>query len=129
MAEKSLGDPLAGFEIKEIILDEIKKRLDGDCTLAGGLAYAGFTAKFDIKIGFLRSLTKDTLVWGAASHYATEEVHMETVAETAIADSYTSPPPDIARQDHDLAIPVTVQTPKGPERRRVKIEKPVSARG
>ena len=121
MAEKSLNDPLADFEIKQIILDEIKARLDKDCTLTGGQAYAGFIASFEVKITYTRSLTQPTLVWGAASHVP--ECVVETAAQTEIKDTYTSPPPNIARQDHDLPIPVMVQTPTGPQRRRVTIEK------
>jgi len=121
-AELSLNDPLSGGEIKEIILAVIKKRLDGDCTLMGGLAYAGFSATFDIKIGYLRSLTKPTLIWGDAGQITDGEV--ESAGATTVADTYVSPSPNVARQDHDLPIPVMVQTPKGPERRRVRIEKP-----
>ena len=48
MPELTLGDPLSGAEIKQMIRDKVEKCLNGDCTLADGLAYAGFTAKFDI---------------------------------------------------------------------------------
>jgi len=119
MAEKTLNDPLADFEIKDIICAEIRKRLDGDCTLMGGQAYAGFTAKFDIKINYIRSLTPPTLVWGVLGTKA----EGEPAGEIAVADTYTSGAPNVERQDHNLPIPVLVQTPTGPVRRRVHVEK------
>ena len=122
MAELTLNDPLSGAEIKEIILNKIKQRLDGDCTLFDGLAYAGFSANWDIKVAFVRSLTPPTLVWGEVGQIP--EGPTETAGATTIADTYNSPSPNVARQENDLPIPVMVQTPKGPERRRVRIEKP-----
>lgn len=129
MAEKSLNDPLSGAEIKAIILDEIEKRLNGDCTLGNDLAYAGFTAKFEVKISYLRSLVKESLVWGGALQNPPADVEVEEAGKTAIADVYVSPAPNVARQAHDLPIPVLVQTPTGAERRRVHIErkKPMTA--
>ena len=122
--EKTLTDPLCGSEIKQIILDEISKRLDGDCTLGDDLAYAGFTAKFEIKVSYLRSLVKESLVWGGAAQSAPEGVETEVEKErTVVADVYVSPAPNVARQEHQLPIPVLVQTPTGPVRKRVQIER------
>ena len=121
MPELTLNDPLSGAEIKSIILQAIEKRLNGDCTLADGLAYAGFTAKFDMKVSFLRSLTQPTTVWGNAGKSAEEPA--EPAGETTVEVAYTSPSPNIARQDNNLPIPVMVSTPNGPVRKRVHIEK------
>ena len=122
MAEKTLNDPLSGAEIKQIILQEVEKRLNGDCTLNNDLAYAGFTSKFEIKISYLRSLTPPTLVWGVRGERPSEGVETEEAGMATIDDSYTSPPPNIARTDHSLPIPVMVQTPTGPVRTRVQME-------
>lgn len=123
MAEKTLNDPLSGFEIKQILLDEIEKRLNGDCTLGNDLAYAGFQAKFDIKVTFLRSVTPPTLIWGSTDKKAPEGIEIEVAPEVAsLADTYTSPAPNVARTEHSLPIPVIVQTPTGPVRQRVHIE-------
>ncbi len=128
MSEKTLNDPLSGFEIKEIILQEIGKRLDGDTTLENDIAYAGFTAKFDIGITFLRSLTKPTQVWGAVAHInptSVEEINATEYKGLQIQDSYTSnPSPDVERQSHDLLIPVMMSTPTGMERKRVRLGRP-----
>lgn len=124
MAEKTLNEALSGSEIKEIVLQEIGKRLDGDTTLADDLAYAGFTAKFDIKITYLRSLTKPTEIWGSAAETKIEGP-AEAVSTTSVSDSHTSDPaPDVERRNHDLSIPVMVATPTGNERRKVHIERP-----
>ena len=123
MAEKTLNEALSGGEIREIIAQEIEKRLKGDCTLAEDLSYAGFIAKFDIKIQYLRSLTKETLVWGATGAGTAENT--EPAGEITISDSHQSAPsPDIERQQHDLPIPVLVQTPSGAQRQKVRIERP-----
>lgn len=120
--EKTLNEALSGSEIKEIILQEIEKRLDGDTTLENDLAYAGFSMQFDIKINFLRSLTKPTQVWGAGGSFQ-EPIKPEDIESTAnVVDSHVSADsPDIERQNHDLPIPVMVQTPSGMERTKVHI--------
>ena len=122
MPEKTLNEALSGAEIKEIILQEIGKRLDGDTTLENDLAYAGFSANFNIKIHYLRSLTKPTEVWGNTAHDSFPdtgplETHREEISSTHTSD----PSPDIERQSHDLPIPVMVQTPSGFERKKVHI--------
>ena len=86
MAERTLNDPLADFEIKDIICAEIRKRLDGDCTLMGGQAYAGFQAKFDIKISYTRSLTPATLVWGGAARRLRNQSNLRACESAAIRD-------------------------------------------
>ena len=125
MAERTLNDPLADFEIKDIICAEIRKRLDGDCTLMGGQAYAGFQAKFDIKISYTRSLTPATLVWGTAEKKPEGEV--TEAGATIVVDTYQSVAPNVERQDHNLPIPVLIQTPTGPVRRRVHVERAKSS--
>jgi len=122
MSEKTLNEALGGAEIREIILREIEKRLKGDCTLLDDHSYAGFIAKFDIKISYLRSQVKETLVWGAANLIPEQET--EPAGETVISDSHQSASsPDVERQSHDLPVPVMVQTPSGARREKVRIEK------
>jgi hypothetical protein len=123
VSEKTSNDPLSGVEIKAIILDEIEKRLNGDCTLGDDLAYAGFTAKFEIKISYLRSVVKESLVWGGAVMTPPEGVKAEEAGTIKVEDTYTSAAPNVARQEHNLPIPVIVQTPTGPVRQRVHIER------
>ncbi len=125
MPEKTLNEALSGSEIKEIILQEIGKRLDGDTTLENDLAYAGFTAQFSVTIMYLRSLTKPTLVWGSAAQTPEPPLPLPDLLETKheeISSIHTSDlSPDVERQLHDLPIPVLMQTPTGMERTKVKI--------
>lgn len=123
MAERTLNEALSGGEIREIIAQEIEKRLKGDCTLAEDLSYAGFGFTFDLKIYFKRSLTKETLVWGAGG--SSQEPVTPEDPMTPIKTTYESASsPDIERQQHDLPIPVLVQTPSGAQRQKVRIERP-----
>jgi len=117
MAERTLNEQLSGDEIKTILLKQIEDRLDGDSTLLNDIAYAGFHAKFEIKLSFVRSLTKPTEVWGSAG---TPVEGGETVE---VQGEFKTDQPDVARQEHNLPIPVLAQTPNGPERRRVRIER------
>ena len=120
MAEKTLNEALSGAEIKEIILQEIGKRLDGDCTLLDTLAYSGFSAKFILDISYRRSLTKPTMVWGEAK--VDNEPSLAPDAIGHIEGMHiSSDSPDVERQSHDLAIPVLVQTPTGAERQKVRL--------
>lgn len=123
MTERTLNEALSGAEIKEIILQEIGKRLDGDTTLENDIAYAGFSTQFDLKISFLRSLTKPTQVWGSAAQIIPPSEISEIVqGGELVSGSHTSnPSPDIERQSHDLPIPVLMQTPTGMERKKVHI--------
>lgn len=124
MPELTLNDPLSGAEIKEIILQEIEKRLNGDSTLQNDLTYAGFRAKFDIRVTYVRSNVKETLVWGETEQPAPEGVEVEAAGETEIKGDYTSPDaPNLARTSHDLPVPVMISTPSGSERRKVQIER------
>ena len=124
MSERTLNEALSGAEIKEIILQEIGKRLDGDTTLENDLAYAGFTAQFNIKIAYTRSLTKPTEIWGSTEQKPAPSEIPDGIEhkEIEIHDSHSSAEsPDVERQNHDLPIPVMLQTPSGMERKKVHI--------
>jgi hypothetical protein len=122
MAERTTNDPLSGAEIKEIILNKIERSMNGDSTLNDDLAYAGFTARYEVRVSYVRSLTKETLVWGAVNDLPSGDI-VEPTGETVIADTYVAPAPNVARQQNNLPIPVLIQTPTGTQRKRVQIEK------
>lgn len=126
MPQISLNDPIDGAELKLIILARIKEALDRDCTLANDIAYAGFNLTFEIRLKYLRSKTEGTLVWGAVmdtSNVKAEAEIFELAGATPdiVTDSYTSDSPNQAREDHALPIPVMIQTPNGPERRKIHV--------
>jgi hypothetical protein len=122
--EQSLNDPLSGEEIKQIILQEIEAKMDSNCTLVNDITYPGFTVNYSVNIGFIRSPTKQTLVWGGANLGDTSLAsHYD--AHDGIVGEYQTDSPNGARQEHDLPTPVLVQTPDGPKRRKVKFQRKV----
>ena len=128
MAEMSLNDPLSGEEIKKILLQRIKDQLDRDCTLQNDLSYPSFSMIFEINIKYARAAVPSTLVWGKVDGELEKpsDQALEEVAENVKA-SYESGPPNVARQEHDLPIPVMVSTPSGPQRRKVHFERAQAA--
>lgn len=115
--ERTLKDPLSTQEIKEIALQEFKKRMDANSLLADGLTYAAFHLKFE---GVITLPGRETLVW--AEVQKGEKLTAEDEKVSA-AFEYRSESPNEARQSHDLPIPVEVKTPSGTERRKVKFAK------
>lgn len=119
-AEKSLNDPLDGEEIKTIILQRISDAMDRDCTLVNDVAYPGFDLKFVITIGFVRSNGQKTEVWG---EHAIGTVIPDGPTEI-VTGEYQTDSPNTAREDHDMPIPVMIQTPNGPQRVKRKVGRP-----
>ncbi len=117
MPELSLNDPLCGEEIKAIILQRVTDALNRDTTLYNDIAYAGFTAKFECNITFLRSRTPKTLIWTDA-----ESGKGVPNGGTVVAETYQTDQPDVARQAHNLPVPVMQSTPSGAQRVKVRIE-------
>lgn len=114
MREVSLNDPLSGAEIKDIIAQEVRAAMNRNCTLINDVAYPGFTVSYELRIGFLRSTTKGTLVWGRA-----EAGEAPTGQPEVVDGDYESNSPNTAREEHDLPTPVLQQTPEGPKRKKV----------
>lgn len=124
MPEYSLNDPLTGDEIKAIILQRITDAMNRDTTLYDDIAYAGFSAKFQLDIRYIRSRTPPTMIWGAAvaglpegEQGVLEKTHSLEPLE------YSTDQPDVARQEHNMPVPVMTQTPAGPRKAMVRIEK------
>jgi hypothetical protein len=120
MENKTLNDPLSGEEIKTIILHRISQSLDKDCTLKDDISYASFALEFDLRLRFDRSLTPGTALWGSHSEgHPTLDLPVESIHGT-----YDESSPNRARLDHDLPIPVEVATPNGPQKRKIKFDRP-----
>ena len=120
MPELTLNDPLSGDEIKRIVLARIEAALAKDCTLIDDLAYPGFSLNFEIKLGYVRGPVPGTLVWGGMAKGAAVDPDAEV---ESVQGEYKTEIPNAARQEHDLAIPVMVNTPNGPQKRRVRFQK------
>lgn len=121
MAERTLNDPLSGEEIKHIILNRISQAMDRDCTLIDDISYPSFTLDFDIRIKFNRSPTPGTTVWG--DHKEGPPLGEKPTLNIA-KDHYEEDSPNKARLDHDLPIPVEVATPTGPQKRKIRFDRP-----
>lgn len=91
--------------------------MEGDCFLTNDRAYGGFILKFEGKITLLRPHA-ETLIW-----QDTKKGEGEFSGGVSVSVDFTSGPPDVERQEHNLPIPVIVQTPNGPKRQRVQIER------
>ena len=117
--EAILNDPLAAEEIKAIILAKIEAAMNANGTLVDDITYAGFRVKFDIKIEFINSPTPGTLVWGVGQQ---GEQQGEAVEKPVSGEYQSDPSPNKTREDNDLPLPVMVQTPSGPQKRRVRIQ-------
>lgn len=128
MATLTENEAITGSELKEIIMQRISKAMDRDCTLTDDIAYAGFALDFQINMKFLRSKTDKTLVWGNEVELA-QGMGKEALVDLAAApsvqvtDKYESDSPNMAREEHDLPIPVYVNTANGPERRKIHVNK------
>jgi hypothetical protein len=125
MPTVSENDPIDGGELKKIILDRISTALDKDCTLTDDIAYAGFRLDFVINLGYKRSKTPGTMVWGnAAEGYEGVPDMIEIVK-----DNYETDSPNTAREDHNLPVPVMIQTAAGMEKRRIHVNRKGSGDG
>lgn len=118
--EQVLNDPLAGEEIKQIILDKIQEAMNKNGPLVDDLTYAGFRVKFEIKIEFVNHPTAGTLVWGDESQGQQEG---ELTIVEAPGEYASDPSPNKTREDNDLPLPVMIQTPSGPKKHRVRINR------
>jgi hypothetical protein len=117
----SLNEPLTGAEIKQIIRQRIEAAMNKNCTLANDIAYAGFDIDFEMRIRFLRGSSESTLVWD--QHRQGDFTGFDGV-EDKISGSFSVDMPDKARVEHEMEVPVLVETPTGPKRRTVRFQKP-----
>lgn len=118
--EISLNDPLSGAEIKQICVQKFADSLDRDSTLTDDFTYPGFTLKFEATIGFLRSTTTSTMVWGNSVNGKNPGTDAQQVPVNV---EYKTDSPNTAREENDLPLPVMVQTPSGPKRQKVKFQR------
>ncbi len=114
MPQPTLNDPLDGTEFIDIVLTRIRRALEADSVIGKDTEHPRFS--FEIKIKFPAEHTKETLVWGSEGQVGADVVE--------ITDSYASDSPNRTREDHNLPIPVMVQTPSGPEKRKIHVNPP-----
>jgi hypothetical protein len=119
--DSTLNDPLSGAEIKEIIRQKVSEALDRDCTLVDDHTYPGFHLKFEASIGFVRSTTPSTMIWG---EQGTKIVGGPDTSQDQVTAEYQTDSPNTAREENNLPMPVMIQTPSGPKREKVPFTKP-----
>ena len=125
MPEIAINVPLDSNEIKEIICEELRKRLDGLSPLQGAKEYASFSANFNVTVRLRRVgdvvTPKETLAWGTVTAGTVDASHQE---ETVVENfDFSSGDPNEERQSRGMAL--TVEAPDGrggKVRRRVLVK-------
>jgi hypothetical protein len=132
-SEVALNVPFDSNEVKDIAVEEFRKRLDGLSPLSGGKEYAAFSLDFNVKITLRRSGETDTdaretLAWGSVIKGGLPSAaDLDAVAaemETAEATSrFESRDPNEERQARDLPLTVEGSDGRGNKvRRKVKVK-------
>jgi hypothetical protein len=139
MVETAINVPFDSNEVKDIVIAELRKRLDNLSPLTGGKEYVSFSVDFQVKIKLRRSgeaphEERETLAWGGITRGVTME-SIEAVeeqvngrpaegTETAeLSSSLDSRDPNEERLARDM--PLTVETGDGRGgrvRRKVKVK-------
>jgi hypothetical protein len=124
MSEVAVNVPFDSNEVKEIAVEEFRKRLDGLSPLSGGKEYAAFSLDFAVKIRLRRAGESDgdareTLAWGKAAKGDNGEsfpaAEMVTAEE---ASTFESKDPNQERQDRNMLMTVESGDGKGGRVRR-----------
>ena len=112
MLEKTIAKPLSGLEVKEAILDRIRKQMNADCTLRDIEAYGAFS--------FYCTLTVNFQTLGATKATSIEltgiegEVDPEIPEESeTITATDVERPPNEVRRDSGQGIPVLTKDEHG----------------
>ncbi len=117
MPQPTLNDPLDSAEFIDVALARIRRAMEADSVIGKNVEHPRFSWEFRAK--FPAEHTKETLVWGqVGAPFAPGEEVVE------ITDTYSSDSPNRTREDHNLPIPVMVQTPSGPEKRKIHVNPP-----
>lgn len=114
MPQPTLNDSIDGGEFKQIVLKRIGEAMDRDSVIGQDIEHPRF--RFKIEVQFPGAHVKETLVWGQEGATLTEEDNVQTVV-----DSFESISANQTREDHDMPVPVMIQTPNGPEKRRIHV--------
>src|ERR1017187_10448027 len=85
MPEIAVNVPYESNEIKDIAVEEFRKRLDGLGPLNGAKEYASFEIGFNVTVRLRRTgevtAPKETLAWGKAKRGEPDLTHEQTVLE------------------------------------------------
>src|SRR5208283_3787186 len=120
MPEIALALPFDSNEIKDIAVEEFRKRLEGLGCLQGAKEYGSFEISFNVNIRLWRAgdtaLAKETLAWGTVEHGETEAPADETV--NLVKSEFASGDPNEERQSRGMPLTVESSDGKGGKVRR-----------
>lgn len=115
MPEVAIALPFDADEVKTIICQELRKRLDQLSPLYGLAQYRSFDAQFQVKIT-LRApaevdTSKQTLAWGELTHGQAETSDQSISAN--VEDSFTPGDPNEERMARDMLLTVEADDGRG----------------
>jgi len=119
MPEVAVNVPFDSNEVKEIICQELRKRLDQLGPLQGMREYASFTAVFNITVRVRRVGEgvggKDTLAWGNVDRGDIHEPLPAGQLEDKVSEGYTfdSGDPNEERETRGMALTVETRDGRG----------------
>ena len=132
MPEIAVNTPLDAGEIKDIAMQEFKKRLDGLGPLSGSKEYAGFSLDFQVKIHLRRTGEaihegRETLAWGnVQGGELPSGANLDAVSHemeiAGIASTFESKDPNDERIERDMPLTVEAGDGKGGKiRKKVRV--------
>lgn len=122
-AEVAIATPFEASEIKQIAVEEFKKRLDGLSPLFGSKEYAGFELTFQVAIKLKRAgdaIPRETLAWGGAKNNppSGEDLDAICVEIDAKEATFVSKEPNVERVERGMPVTVEVNDGKGGKARK-----------
>lgn len=126
MAEVAVNVPFDANEVKDIVCQELRKRLDTLGPLQGGKEYARFELSFQVNIRLYRAgettAPKDTLAWGSAQGGKFSPDQSEERIDL-LNSGFQSGDPNTERQSRGMPLTVEAKDGKGGVvRRRVTVK-------
>ena len=120
MPEIALAMPFDASEIKSIIVEELRKRLDQLSPLQLQKEYAEFDVDYQVRIRLRRAgdttPAKETMAWGKTTHKSTKilPVHGDVIETPAIIeDHFHSQEPNVEREQRNMAMTVEAGDGRG----------------
>jgi hypothetical protein len=128
MAETAIAVPFDSGEIKEIAIQEFRKRLDQLSPLNGAKEYGAFEIDFAHTIRLHRTsgidnIDKQTLAWGHVEGGKIDDVPVAELEVVKVEETYKSDP-DVNGERLKHGMPLTVESKDGKGnmiRKRVKV--------
>lgn len=122
--EQVLNKPLTGAEVREMIISKVRRAFDGDTRFADYVAFRAVEFEIDIAVkmhGAAIPEVNHALSGGAITEEAatTGDIGKDTDI-VVLHDHQPAMPPNEARIEHDLPVPVLVPGKGGMEEKGVK---------